>query len=264
MNIARLALSACFTASMACQRFADSGDTTGTSGGGSSQEGMRAPPVPKCAAASTYGSPLPPVENRAARLVLQSVHEWEGPVWVPMLAALFFSEIDYDAAEDAKGAIRSTLKALTPSGSLADFLAQSCSSGLALAGDGQLLAAVYDTRTLATFDVVHQTRADLALLYRGKHLNAPRGVTVRSDGNAYFTDPASRLAEGQTELGFTGVFRLSPAKVVTLVDSALHNPLGLTLGLEEASLYVSSEDGNGAVTKYAVAVDGSVSGERTS
>ncbi len=261
MNI-KLALLAWLVMSVGCQRADNAREPPESSGldtgaGGSSGDAgasRRAAPVPMCAAGSSYGTPLPPAENRAARLVVQSVHEWEGAVWVPTLAGLFFSEIDYETP------IQSTIKALTPNGTLVAFIASSGSSGLAVAGDGQLLAAVYDAQTLATVDLIHRTRSDLELTYQGKHFNSPRGITVRSDGNAYFSDPSSRLADGRTELGFTGVFRISPSNEVTLVDAALHNPHGITLGLDEGALYVGSEDGNGAVTKYVIDADGSVHG----
>src|SRR5437016_5523467 len=50
--------------------------------------------------------------------------------------------------------------------------------------------------------------------YQGKRLNSPNDVIFRSDGAMYFTDPTDGLekvdADPHRELGFAGVYRLTP------------------------------------------------------
>ena len=101
----------------------------------------------------------------------------------------------------------------------------------------------------ATSQVVRQ-RPDgsfetIASHYRGKELNSPNDVVVKSDGSVYFTDPTfGRLpdfgVEREQELDFQGVYRLpaGDGDLQLLVDD-FEQPNGLCFSPDESLLYVN-------------------------
>jgi gluconolactonase len=101
----------------------------------------------------------------------------------------------------------------------------------------------------ATSQVVRQ-RPDgsfetIASHYRGKELNSPNDVVVKSDGSVYFTDPTfGRLpdfgVEREQELDLQGVYRLpaGDGDLQLLVDD-FEQPNGLCFSPDESLLYVN-------------------------
>jgi len=101
----------------------------------------------------------------------------------------------------------------------------------------------------ATSQVVRQ-RPDgsfetIASHYRGKELNSPNDVVVKSDGSVYFTDPTlGRLpdfgVEREQELDFQGVYRLpaGDGDLQLLVDD-FEQPNGLCFSPDESLLSVN-------------------------
>jgi len=101
----------------------------------------------------------------------------------------------------------------------------------------------------ATGQVVRQ-RPDgsfetIASHYRGKELNSPNDVVVKSDGSVYFTDPTfGRLpdfgVEREQELDFQGVYRLpaGDGDLQLLVDD-FEQPNGLCFSPDESLLSVN-------------------------
>jgi gluconolactonase len=84
----------------------------------------------------------------------------------------------------------------------------------------------------------------LAEGYRGKRLNSPNDVVVKSDGSVWFTDPAFGILgnyEGHAatpELP-TDVYRVEPAtREIALVAEGMVNPNGLAFSPDERLLYV--------------------------
>jgi gluconolactonase len=107
----------------------------------------------------------------------------------------------------------------------------------------------------------------LADKYRGKRLNSPNDVVVKSDGTIWFTDPpygilsAYEGRKSESELGACYVFRLNPADGnLTIVADDFVKPNGLAFSLDEMTLYVAdtgaSHDANGPHHIRALAVDG--------
>ncbi len=208
--------------------------------------------LPVCAAGATYGSPLAS-PTIAATLVKGGFKFIEGPVWFAGLGVLFFSDMNF-RGDNAKGP-PSVMHRLTPPSTVDDFLPTSGSNGLAIAPDGQILAATHDTQSLTKFDPVARTRTNLDLTYMGKHFNSPNDVAVRSDGNIYFSDPNYQLGSRTSQTMITGVYRVSPSGLVSLIDDKQQQPNGVTLSIDENTLYVSNA--KGAIDKYAVSPDGS-------
>ena len=74
--------------------------------------------------------------------------------------------------------------------------------------------------------------------YRGKSLNRPNDVVVKSDGSIYFTDPGAP-APGM-DLDFAGVYRVSPdLGTLTCLVKDFITPNGLAFSPDENILYIN-------------------------
>ena len=149
----------------------------------------------------------------------------EGPVW--MEGKLLFSDIPenkvYQWTEE-----QGTEVFLDPSGN---------SNGLALDPEGNLLLAQHGKRRVAR--IMNGAESALVDNFEGKKLNSPNDMTIHSNGSIYFTDPPYGIEEGEEELGFYGIYKLSLDGEVTLLDKSLVRPNGLAFSLDEKYLYVA-------------------------
>ncbi|MFP4432281.1 MAG: SMP-30/gluconolactonase/LRE family protein [Spirochaetota bacterium] len=82
--------------------------------------------------------------------------------------------------------------------------------------------------------------------YRGKRLNSPNDIVVKTDGSIWFTDPTYGLREdvppGEAEQELEGcfVFRLDPASgTLDIVGDEMSMPNGLAFSPDEKTLYVA-------------------------
>jgi len=103
----------------------------------------------------------------------------------------------------------------------------------------------------------------LADNYQGKRLNSPNDSAYRSDGWLYFTDPPYGLAgledDPARELGFNGIYRLSPGGELELLESGQTRPNGIAFSPDERTLYVANSDAENKVwMAYAVKDDGTL------
>jgi gluconolactonase len=153
----------------------------------------------------------------------------EGPVWKD--GALLFSDIPastvYRWTADSGSAIY-----YNPSGN---------SNGLALDLAGNLLLAQHGKRQVARLEA-NGSETVLAAMYDGKKLNSPNDIAVKSDGAIFFTDPPYGINSSQEELGFYGIYRLSPSGVLQLLDATLYRPNGIVFSPDESKLYVCDSD----------------------
>src|SRR5262249_3685675 len=84
----------------------------------------------------------------------------------------------------------------------------------------------------------------------------PNDLTIRSDGTIYFTDPNFQAPSGTLQPN-TGVYMVaSGASTATEILSNIANPNGITLSLDEKTLYVASQ--TAGVNAYAVNSDGNI------
>ncbi len=176
----------------------------------------------------TSWPPLDPSSWAPAILVSESFQFAEGPVWRGGDGVLLFSDIDGDiiyqlGANDAVEVYRQ------PSGR---------ANGLALDGQGLLLAAEHGSRSLT------RTRADgvietVADRYDGQRLNSPNDIAVASDGTVYFSDPRFGLGQEQPELDFMGLFRVTSAGELILEGSFDGSPNGVALSPGGQTLYLA-------------------------
>jgi gluconolactonase len=182
-------------------------------------------------------SRIAPPEIRVERLATGFMFT-EGPVWNSKGEFLLFSDIPGNR-----------ISKWTTKAGISDFRFPSGkSNGLTLDGKGRLIACEHANRR------VSRTEDDGAVVtiashYKGKKLNSPNDVIVKSDGSIYFTDPPYGLnptfgTMEQQELPFYGVYRLSPdgETLSLLIDDSVPN--GLAFSPDESLLYIADTERN--------------------
>jgi gluconolactonase len=74
--------------------------------------------------------------------------------------------------------------------------------------------------------------------YRGRRLNRPNDVVVKSDGKIYFTDPG--FPTPGLDLDFNGVYQVTPdLGTITLISWNFSRPNGLAFSPDEGVLYIN-------------------------
>jgi gluconolactonase len=150
---------------------------------------------------------------------------------------------------------------LTPPDTIATYLADSGTNGMAVDGSGVVYACSHRVQGIVKLDTGSATLTTLVSTYDGKHFNSPNDIVIRSDGTIYFTDPDYQLGNRTSETGRKSIYRVSPSGTVSVVDDTFEEPNGITLSPDEAILYVADYAGN-VVRTFAVAADGSTGGRR--
>src|SRR5215813_7218691 len=155
----------------------------------------------------------------------------EGPLWWKEGGYLLFRGTDLKRWRYAPGQGISVFKENT-----------NAANGITRDPQGRLVACEAATRR-----VVREERDGsitvMASTFQGRPLNFPNDIVVKSDGAIYFTDPwagpAAVVPPGEADLGFAGVYRISPDRgtLTLLVDDFL-TPNGLTFSPDEKVLYV--------------------------
>ncbi len=187
--------------------------------------------------------------------------QFEGTVWDASTSVLFFSNM---ATGSTNPVVPSQVQRLTPPNNTVDTpVTDSGTNGLALDVDGSLLGCSHKVQGIVR---VNPTAGTVSTLLNtdsnGKHFNSPNDLTVRSDGTIYFTDPDYQLGSSRTsETGTKGIYRVTPARQVSLVDGTFGEPNGVALSPDEGILYVSDMTAN-AIRKFTVASDGSTSNKQ--
>jgi gluconolactonase len=172
----------------------------------------------------------------------------EGPVWVG--AALYVSEIG-----PTPNPPPSRILQVTPAGAVSVALSPSGSNGLAVDRAGNLYAAVHADGSISRVDIAAGKVTPIVSSYMGKRFDSPNDLSVRSDGNIYFSDPDYQAPNPAPQTK-TRLYRIaSGASTVTVVDESIDEPNGVTLSIDENTLYVTYPTG---LYTYPVMADGSV------
>jgi gluconolactonase len=98
------------------------------------------------------------------------------------------------------------------------------------------------------------TITTLADRWQGKRLNRPNDVICRSDGSLFFTDPELRVPTAEREVGFSGVYRISPQGDLSVASDECEYPNGLAFSPDEPhSMWPSVVSMNAVSLKRAMA-----------
>jgi gluconolactonase len=196
--------------------------------------------------------------------VIASGFAWsEGPVWIRDGAYLLFSDIPRNSVMKWKEG-ESVSVYLKPSGYTGEgsYSAEPGSNGLLVDKQGRLILCEHGDRRIARLGPAGR-KLTLADRYDGHRFNSPNDGVFKSNGDLYFTDPAYGLPkqfdDPTREIDFCGVYRLTPAGVVTLMTRELARPNGIAFSPDEKTLYVSQSDPTRAIwMAFPVAADGTL------
>jgi gluconolactonase len=166
-------------------------------------------------------SPVPP---EAKVEVISTGIKWgEGPLWKD--GRLLFSDVGGNIMYQWSPTEKTTTPYMQPSNT---------SNGLALDNQGRMVFCQSGLRRIAREEAIGNI-VSLASSYKGKEFNEPNDLVVKSDGSIFFTDPNF----GHTsDIGFQGIYRISPSGVVQLLDSTFDKPNGICFSPDEKKLYV--------------------------
>jgi len=151
----------------------------------------------------------------------------EGPVWHPD-GYLLFSDIPAD-----------TIYKWKPDNKLEVFRSPSGNSnGLTFDKELRLIVCEHGGRRISRIESDGNV-ISLADQYKGKKLNSPNDVAIKSDGSIYFTDPPYGIQPEQKELNFQGVYRISPDGELKLLLDDFDKPNGIVFSPDEKILYIA-------------------------
>ncbi len=192
------------------------------------------------------------VSSTASIEILAEGFDWsEGPVWVDKENMLLFSDVPKNIIHkwtEKNG----TEVYLTPSGFTGESTAsrEPGSNGLILHNDSLILCQ-HGNRQMAKMNA---SLADpkpefitLANTYNGKRFSSPNDAVYRSNGDLFFTDPPYGLPkqsddDPDKEQPHNGVYKVTPAGVVSLLVDSVTRPNGIILMPGEKRLIVANSD----------------------
>ena len=182
----------------------------------------------------------------------------EGPIWHPVEHYLLFSDMPGDVRRrwDEAGGVTEVMR---PS--------NKC-NGMTYDADLNRLVCEHVTSSLVR-ERPDGTRETIASHFRGKELNSPNDVTVRSDGTIYFSDPwYGRMPvfgiERERDLGFQGVYRIPPGGGevdLVVAEDEFDQPNGLCFSPDESLLYINDTP-RAHIKVFDVQPDGSIASGR--
>jgi gluconolactonase len=186
----------------------------------------------------------------------------EGPVWFRDANQLIWSDIP-----------NSRMLRWVPKGGVSVFRADSnYSNGNTRDREGRLVTCEHGTRRVTRTEYDGSTTV-IADSYRGKRLNSPNDVVVKSDGTIWFTDPIYGIMsdyeghKAESELGVCNVYRVDPknGKITVAVDDFVR-PNGIAFSPDEAILYIADSgvshdpEAPSHIRSFKVGRDGSLKG----
>ncbi len=173
----------------------------------------------------------------------------EGPLWLKDQQALLFSDVPENKIFRWSEKDGLTVW-LEPSGYTgADSIDRDGSNGLLLDKTGSLILCQHGDRRISKMESpIGQPSSSFAVIadkWRGRKLNSPNDAAWYND-NIYFTDPPYGLPgedeNTEKEIGFSGVYRITPKGLVILVEDKLTRPNGIGFNAATNSMYVANSD----------------------
>jgi gluconolactonase len=178
----------------------------------------------------------------------------EGPIWHPRERHLTFSDIPGNH-----------LRRWSASGGVTTFRQPSNkANGNTYDRSGRMLTCEHATSRVTRTEHDGSVTV-LATHYKGKELNSPNDIVVKSDGWVYFTDPTYGRTkdfgvERPLQLDFRGVYRVrEDGTDLTLLAGDFGQPNGLCFTRDEKRLFVNDTE-RGHVRVFDVKPDGLLSG----
>ena len=159
----------------------------------------------------------------------------EGPVWFADTGCLIWSDIPNER-----------MLRWVPGGSVSIFRAPSnFANGNTRDRQGRLVSCEHGTRRVTRTETDGSITV-LADSYKGRRLNSPNDVVVRSDGTVWFTDPTYGILsdyegyKAEPEQATRNVYRVDPVigELEIMVDD-FRQPTGLAFSPDETKLYVA-------------------------
>lgn len=172
---------------------------------------------------------------------------YEGPVWIG--DALYFSHFTFGPG------FPSRILKLDASGKVSTAIADSGSNGLAVDGQGNIVAGTHKYKSVSRF-TLDGKRSDVAGKYQGQVFNSPNDLAIAADGTIYFSDPAFQRDAAPGGQDKTRVYRVAPDGAVTVVEDGLVNPNGVSLSPAGDVLYVNGMTGKQGVLRAYPIVNG--------
>lgn len=207
---------------------------------------VSAPVVAACDGTAPAGD-LTAVRIEAANTTRTEPGLFEGPVWIN--DSLYFSDFVFT------NGFSSRIQKLDASGAVTTAIDDSGSNGLAVDGNGLLVAGTHKYKSLSRFNPATGERSSVVEQYNGNVFNSPNDIAIAKDGTIYFTDPAFQRDAAPGGQEKTGVYRVAVDGTVTLVDDTITNPNGIALSPAEDVLYVNGGGEQGLLRAYPI-VDG--------
>jgi gluconolactonase len=187
--------------------------------------------------------------GQQVQLVKGGFQGLEGPVATPD-GGLYFSEIN-----------ASRIHKLDRNGGISVWRENTNrTNGLFLLKDGRLLGAEGGGPRVISISPSGAVTA-LATNFGGKPLRGPNDLIVDRKGGVYFTDPAPRPTPDVAPKESGNVYYIRPTGELRLIDDQIRRPNGLTLSLDEKTLYVDDTEGE-EVFAFDVENDGSAKNKR--
>ena len=151
----------------------------------------------------------------------------EGPVWSPK-GFLIFSDTYNSRIMKASAAGQ------------ADIYRNytNAANGNSMDKQGRLYTCERDGRRVSRMEKDGRITV-IAAEWQGKRFNSPNDVVVRRDGQVYFSDPASKAVLEPQELGFNGLFHVTPGGRISLITTKMPRPNGVALTPDGKTLYVA-------------------------
>lgn len=166
----------------------------------------------------------------------------EGPVWKDN--SLLFSDVPENIVYRWKQGETAAQIFLKPSGLTApkEGFREQGSNGLGLDPQGRLILCQHGDRRIARLEADGKFTT-IAGEFEGKKFNSPNDLTVRKNGDIYFTDPPYGLEKLNDsplkEIPFNGVYRVTSDGKVSLISKEISFPNGIALSPDEKTLYVA-------------------------
>ena len=158
-------------------------------------------------------------------------YNWnEGPTWIASQDAFFFSNFVINASGPGD-----MIKFTPGTGACETFIVGDGCNGLAVAPDGNIIAACQTPRAVMHYDVATKRGRVLADMAEGQMLDSVNDLVAHSNGTIYFTNPIYELGGRPSGLG-QAVLRMDPAGAISVIARGGVN--GIALSPDEKRLYV--------------------------